>query len=91
MFTGINDSLLLIALAMGYLVLNFAHREEKWMQFTGYIIGFTVILLAAGYIALNCCMYSWGGCPMKAKFYKPAEAHGRMMQPWLPKELPQQP
>ena len=91
MFTGINDSLLLIALAMGYLVLYFAHREEKGMQFAGYIIGFTIIILAIGYIALNCWMYSWARCPMKAKFYKPTAAYGKMIQPWLPKELPQNP
>jgi len=92
MFTSINDSLLLIALAMGYLVVNFAHREEKGMQFAGYIIGFTIIFLAIGYIAMNCWMYSWSGyCPIKSKLFKKPAPYGRMMQPWLPKELPPQP
>jgi len=93
MFASINDSLLLIALAMGYIVVSFAHKEEeKGVQLAGYIIGFTVIILAAAYIVLNSWLYSWSGCPLAKK--RPCMRPGAkmmQMQPMLPKELPKAP
>jgi len=40
------DILILIALGIGYIVLYFAKREEKAMQFLGYIIGCITILIS---------------------------------------------
>lgn len=52
-FTNINDTLLLVALGIGYIVLYFAKREEKGLQLIGYIIGWVVIILASLYILSN--------------------------------------
>lgn len=49
-FPGVFEALLLIALGFGYIVLYFAKREEKFMQFVGYIAGSAIMLLAALYL-----------------------------------------
>ena len=89
-----NDTLYLIALGIGYLVLYFARREEKRMQFIGYIIGAMIIIATTAYMLLNLWLYSQGSCPMKQQFHKGAMykymPRGEM-QPWLPKQIPQKP
>lgn len=49
-FPGIFDALLLIALGVGYMVIYFAKKEEKRLQFTGYLIGGIIIALAVIYL-----------------------------------------
>ncbi len=45
-FSGMLDALMLIALAMGYVVLYLAKREDKALRTIGYIIGIFVIALS---------------------------------------------
>lgn len=49
-FPGLFEVALLIALGFGYIVLYLAKREEKRMQFLGYIIGVTIITLSLIYL-----------------------------------------
>ena len=52
-FSGIIEILLLMALGIGYIIIYFAQREEKLMQFTGYILGGVIIILAAAHLFAN--------------------------------------
>ncbi|MCX7661208.1 MAG: hypothetical protein N2Z79_00815, partial [Candidatus Omnitrophica bacterium] len=50
---GAKNSLLMVVLGVGYLVLYLAKREEKLLQALGYFLG-TVIILYSGFcIFLN--------------------------------------
>ena len=52
-FFGLSDAILLVALGIGYVVLYLAKREEKALQFTGYLIGGVIIVLSLIYILGN--------------------------------------
>jgi hypothetical protein len=52
-FVGIADTLLLIALGVGYAVLYLTKREEKGMRLLGYTIGTLIIASAISYMFLN--------------------------------------
>ena len=93
MASGLSDALLLIALGIGYLVVCFAHKEKKALRVSGYIVGFTIILLSAGYTFLNLWAYSSFGCPVTARYHHrggiiSTHMPKPQMHPWLPKKIP---
>ena len=66
---ALYDTLLLISLGIGYLVLYFARREEKGPQIIGYVIGYTIIVLTLVYMLSNI----WAKknlCNQKAPFFQ---------------------
>ena len=75
---GAMEGQLLIALGIGYIVLYFAKREEKDLQFLGYIIGTVVIVIAAVYLLSGILLQLY-------KVYPKSHCYGakmqRMMQP----------
>ena len=87
--TGIFDMLLLIAIGIGYIVLYFAKREEKGLQFLGYIIGALIIALATAYMLGNFLLLSKIGYP-NLRYYK-GMMRPRMMQQqrMMPQPIPQ--
>ncbi|MCM8799897.1 MAG: hypothetical protein NC900_04150 [Candidatus Omnitrophica bacterium] len=52
-FLWSGEALLLLALGLGYIVLYLAKREEKGLQFLGYVVGTFIILLSIFYILIN--------------------------------------
>ena len=83
-----NIALFMIALALGYLVIYFANREEKKLRVLGLVIGFTIITISAvaiiGKIAMRAHV-----CQMIKKCHKMQmrmgsggmhDNHGWMMQ-----------
>ena len=42
-----NIALFMMALALGYLVLYFANREEKDLRTLGYVIGIVIIIISS--------------------------------------------
>lgn len=85
-FPGVGEALLLIALGVGFMVLYFAKREEKGLQFTGYVIGIGIIALALFYIVGNILLQAQI-CYPKMRYYK-GMMQQRMMQP---RTIPQAP
>lgn len=77
---GISDSLLLIALAGGYIVLYLARREEKFLRIIGVIIGCVIIGSSLAYIFTNSWMEGkiWGTKRCHYRKYTPSRM---MMQP----------
>ena len=69
---GKNEALLLIALALGYIVLYLAKREEKGLQFLGYFLGTLVISVSALLIIRDLFI---GGC-----VFDKAKMHDMMMK-----------
>ena len=68
---GLSD--LLVALALGYIVLYFANREEKNLRSIGFAIGTVIIALAALFIVAKAYFkmtMKKGPCPIMLK-YKP--------------------
>ena len=45
-----NIALFMIALALGYLVMYFANREEKNLRTLGFVIGIAIIVISSGAI-----------------------------------------
>lgn len=89
LIAGLNESLLLIALCMGYLVMYLAKREEKTLQFIGYIIGSVVIALAgiciifSGWIQANI-----GYAKMRHHGPRQEMMQQRMMRPQMMPDAP---
>jgi len=83
-FPGLFEVALLIALGFGYIVLYLAKREEKKLQFLGYIIGVTIITLSliylVGYILLRVIYSPKIGLPK-----------GMMQQRLMPPDKPRAP
>jgi len=83
-FSGLFELMVLIALGVGYLVIYFAKREEKELQFVGYIIGGVIIVLAGVQLISNI----W----FQAKFCGRAHAFKGMMQKrMMPQQMPMAP
>lgn len=72
MFLGASKALLLIAMGIGYIVLYLAKREEKGLQFLGYIIGIVIVILGALFIVTSLTVPDMG---------RPAMMQQRMMPP----------
>lgn len=83
-FPGTFEALVLIALGFGYIVLSLAKREEKGLQFTGYLIGAVIIALATVYLLGNTWVQTQI-CYPKMRYYKGMMQQQRMMQPLMPK------
>jgi multisubunit Na+/H+ antiporter MnhB subunit len=81
-FPGVFEALLLISLGIGYFVLYFAKREEKLLQFVGYVAGCLIITLATIYLLGNLYLQAKMGCT-KMQYYK-----GMMQQPMPMHKLP---
>ena len=81
-FPGIFEALLLIALGLGYVVLYLAKREEKRLQFIGFIIGVLIIALSLIYLISSSLLQSV--CP----FSRPYKS---MMQQKMMPPVPQRP
>ena len=84
-FPGIFEALLLIAMGLGYVVLYLAKREEKRLQFIGYMIGVVIIALSIIYLISNSLLQSV--CPF-TRPYKGMMQQQRMMQPPMPQRPP---
>lgn len=77
-YQGGIDSLLLMALGIGYLVLYFAKREDKMMKLAGYFVGAVIILLTTVTILFN----YWAQSQMCSRLrYYEGKMKQRMMQP----------
>jgi hypothetical protein len=80
---GVSDTLLLIAMGVGYAVLYLAKREEKGTRLIGYAISALIISSAIGYLFLNLLM--------QRRFYGPkARCYQKMMmqQPGMSPKMP---
>ena len=87
-FSGIFDVLLLIALGVGYIVIYFAKREEKGLQFVGIVIGGVIIVLSLCYFVGNIWLQAKMYYP-KMRCYK-GMMQQRMMHPRMMPRAPAQ-
>ncbi len=79
---GVFEALLLIAIGIGYIVIYFAKREEKELQFIGYAVGTLIIVLSFIFLIGNLWLQSKGCSGLG---YKKAMMKQRLMQPGIPK------
>ncbi len=78
---AIADVVLLIALGVGYLVIFFAKKEEKWLRAIGYIIGVIIIISATIYLLGNCWLQSRFCRMHRGRMFKHMMQQPPMMQP----------
>jgi hypothetical protein len=88
LFASINDATLLIALGLGYVVLYLAKKEQKRMQFYGYLIGIVIIALASVYILSNLWLQSSIYCSRPRPFNKMMLRRVRPPMPPMQQPLP---
>lgn len=87
-FPGIFEALLLIALGSGYIVLYLAKREEKGLQFIGYMIGVIIIALSLIYLVGHILTQAYYP---KARFFKGMRQQRMMPQSAVPGAPAQKP
>lgn len=68
-FPRVLDVLLLISLAVSYIVLCFANKEEKGLRLIGFFIGSLILALTIAYIVGN-LLWQNKLCNAKAKYYQ---------------------
>lgn len=90
-FSGVFEALILIALGFGYIVLYLAKREEKGLQFVGYVIGGVIIVLAIIYLLCN--IWAQASLCYPRLRYRKGIMQQRMIQPRMmqPRMMPQAP
>lgn len=79
-FSGMLDALMLVALAMGYVVLYLAKREDKALRTIGYIIGIFIIALSALLILVGLGFKARACGKMAGMSGMMPSRHGMMMQ-----------
>lgn len=89
-FPGNFEALLLIALGMGYLVLYLAKREDKGLQFLGYIVGVIIITLSLIYLVGNTLIQTVY-YPRVQHYYKGMMKQHMMPRPMMPQAPAQKP